>query len=127
MKYVPLAGRILFSLIFIVASFNHFTKEAAQYAASNGTPLATILVPISGVMSLVGGLSIVIGYRAKWGALLIVAFLVPVTYFMHAFWNIDDPMQKAIQTAMFMKNLSMMGGALLIFYFGAGPVALDKG
>lgn len=126
MKYIPLGGRILFSLIFIMASFNHFTKGAIEYAASNGTPMASIAVPVSGVMSLLGGLSILIGYRAKWGALLIILFLIPVTFYMHAFWKIDDAMARGMQMAMFMKNLAMMGGAMFIYYFGTGPMSLDK-
>ena len=76
-------------------------------------------------MALVGGLSILLGYKAKWGAWILVAFLVPVTVMMHRFWGIIDPQMATMQGAMFMKNLSMLGAALLIAYFGAGPLSLD--
>lgn len=122
---VPL-GRILFSLIFILASFNHFTAGAVGYAASQGVPMPEILVPASGVLALVGGLSVLAGYYAKIGALMIVAFLLPVTFMMHNFWAVPDPMMHGIQMAMFMKNLSMMGGALLIYHYGAGPFSVDE-
>jgi putative oxidoreductase len=49
-----------------------------------------------------------------------------VTLAMHAFWNVPDPMTRMMQQAMFMKNLGLLGGALLITYFGAGPVSLDE-
>ena len=78
-----------------------------------------------GVISLVGGLSILLGYRAKIGAWLIVLFLVLVTPIMHKFWGVADPMMAQAQMINFMKNLSMLGGALLITQFGAGPLSLD--
>ena len=65
------------------------------------------------------------GYKVEWGAGLVVLFLVPVTFMMHNFWAVSDPMMAQMQMAMFMKNLSMLGGALLISYFGAGPLSLD--
>ena len=87
--------------------------------------MATVLVPISGILALIGALSIMLGYKAKWGALLLVIFLVPVTLMMHNFWAISDPMMAQMQMAMFMKNVSMLGCAMIISYFGAGPLSLD--
>ena len=77
------------------------------------------------VISVVGGLSILLGYRAKIGAWLIVLFLLIVTPIMHKFWGLTDPMMAQVQMINFMKNLSMLGGALLIVQFGAGPLSLD--
>lgn len=126
MKYTTVLGRILFALIFLTAGFSHFSSQEISYASSNGVPLASLLVPISGIMSILGALSILLGYKAKWGAWLIVAFLLPVTLVMHAFWNVSDPMQHQLQMIMFMKNISMMGGALIIARFGAGELSLDR-
>jgi putative oxidoreductase len=125
MKYAVLFGRILFSLIFIIAIAGHFSKQMIGYAAAQGVPLASITVPLSGVIALLGGLSVTLGYKAKWGAWLLVLFLAPVTVRMHNFWAVQDPMMAMMQQAMFMKNLSMLGAALLISYFGAGPLSLD--
>jgi len=122
---VVVLGRFLFALIFLMAGANHFNKQAIGYAASQGVPSASILVPLSGVLAIVGGLSILLGYRAKLGAWLIVVFLVPVTLMMHKFWTVQDPMMAQIQMILFMKNISMLGGALLISQFGAGPFSLD--
>ena len=127
MKFVQLIGRILFSLIFILSAFKDFSPATAGYAASQGVPLASIAVPLAGVISLLGGLSILLGYKAKTGAWLLVLFLVPVTVLLHAFWKIDDPAQYEVQYISFMKNLSLIGTALVIAYTGVGPLSFDKG
>ena len=121
---VVLAGRVFFSLIFVLAGLNHSSKQTIAFAASQGVPLASIAVPLSGVIAVVGGLSILLGYRARLGAWLIVLFLAGVTP-LHNFWAVHDPMMAQIQMTMFMKNVSMIGGALLISQFGAGPLSLD--
>ena len=122
---VVVLGRLLFALIFLMAGANHFNKQTIGYAASQGVPFASIAVPLSGVVAIAGGLSILLGYRAKLGAWLIVLFLVPVSFMMHKFWTVTDPMMAQIQMILFMKNISMLGGALLISQFGAGPLSLD--
>jgi putative oxidoreductase len=122
---VVVLGRFLFVLIFLMAGANHFNKQTIGYAASQGVPLASISVPLSGVLAIAGGLSILLGYRAKLGAWLLVLFLVPVTLMMHKFWLVQDPMMAQIQMILFMKNVAMLGGALLISQFGAGPFSLD--
>ena len=122
---VPLA-RALFSAVFIIfAAGLHFSPAGVAYAESQGVPLASIVVPLSGVMAVVGGLSVALGFHAKGGAWLLVLFLLPVTLMMHRFWTVTDPAMAQIQQAMFLKNLSMLGGALLIAYFGAGPASMD--
>ena len=122
---VVVLGRFFFALIFLLAGANHFNKQTIGYAASQGVPLASIAVPLSGVLAIAGGLSILLGYRAKIGSWLIVLFLIPVTLMMHKFWTVTDPMMAQIQIILFMKNISMLGGALLISHFGAGPFSLD--
>ena len=125
LRYMVPLGRVLFAAIFVMAAPGHFAAPTIAFAAQQGVPLASLLVPLSGVLALLGGLSVLLGYRAKLGAWLIVLFLIPVTLAMHAFWKVADPTMAQMQQAMFMKNLSMLGAALLIAYFGAGPLSLD--
>ena len=125
LKNLVLPARILFAAIFVFAGFNHFSSQTIAYAASAGVPLANLAVPLSGVMAIVGGLSVAAGYHTKWGALLLVAFLVPVTLKLHAFWDVTDPMMRQLAMAMFMKNVALVGSALSFAYFGAGPYSLD--
>jgi putative oxidoreductase len=119
-------GRLFFSVIFIMAGPMHFSSQDIAYAASAGVPMASILVPLTGIIALVGGLSILLGYRARIGAWLIALFLVGVTPAMHNFWAVTDPMMHTMQMVMFMKNVSMLGGALMITQLGAGPWSLDS-
>src|SRR5580704_10351698 len=126
MQYSVLLGRFFYSLIFIFAALGHFSQQTIGYAASQGVPMANVLVPLSGVMALLGGLSILLGYKARWGAVLLILFLVPVTIVMHNFWAVSDPMAQQMQMAHFMKNVALLGTALMIVYFGSGPLSLDK-
>jgi putative oxidoreductase len=102
-------------------------SQTIAFAASQGVPLASIAVPLSGILALAGGLSILLGYRARIGAWLIALFLVAVTPMMHKFWVVTDPMMYQMQFIMFMKNVSMIGAALLITQVGSGPWSLDRG
>jgi putative oxidoreductase len=120
---VTAGGRLLFALIFLMSGPMHFSRQIA-YAASQGVPLASIAVPFSGLLALVGGLSILLGYRAKIGTWLIAVFLVGVTP-LHNFWAVTDPMMRLMQLVLFMKNVAMFGGALLISQLGSGPWSLD--
>ncbi len=126
MKYIVLLGRILYSSIFIMSGPTHFMASSIGYAANKGVPLASIVVPLSGIIAFVGGLSILLGYKAKYGAWLIVVFLLPVTFMIHNFWAYSDAMMRQMQMANFMKNISMLGAALLIAHFGSGPLSVDK-
>lgn len=124
MRYVVPLGRILYSAIFIMAAPGHFKAGTIAYAAAQGVPLASLAVPFSGILAVLGGLSVALGYRAKWGAWALVLFLVPVTGMMHRFWGLSDPQAAMMQQIMFMKNASMLGAALLIAYFGSGPLSI---
>ena len=118
-------GRALFAAIFIASAFGHFASGTIAAAAQQGVPMANILVPFSGIIAFLGGVSVMLGFRARLGAWLLIAFLLPVTFTMHNFWAIQNAALAQLQQAMFMKNLALIGGALLIAWFGAGPISLD--
>ena len=125
MRALVPVGRALFSVIFIASVFGHFTRPAIDQAAAHGVPLATVLVPAAGVLALLGGLSVLLGYRARFGAFLLVLFLVPVTLIMHRFWGLADPQLAMMQRVSFMKNMALTGGALVLMYYGSGPYSVD--
>ncbi len=116
---VLLIGRVVFSFFFIYSGFNHLTKLSmySQYAGASGVPAPTVAVAVTGLMLLGGGLSILLGVQPKWGAALLVVFLVPTALMMHKFWGISDPMLAANQAAHFWKNIALAGAALMIFSF----------
>lgn len=122
---VPL-GRVFLSLIFIVSGLNHFSSGSISYADSQGIPAADILVPVSGLLALIGGLSVLTGLHARVGAVLLMLFMIPVTFLMHDFWNVADPQEAQTQMIHFLKNISILGGIVLVGFYGAGPWSLDQ-
>jgi len=125
-KYVVLVGRVLYSSLFILCGLGHFSAKSIEFAMNRGVPMANVLVPLSGIIALLGGLSILLGYRARIGAWLLVIFLAAVTFSMHKFWTIPDAKAAMIEYIMFVKNLSLLGAALLIAHFGSGPMSLSS-
>ncbi|AYN04128.1 DoxX family protein [Flavobacterium sp. 140616W15] len=126
MNYIPLIGRILFSTIFMYSSIANFSDYYIYEATAKGIPSSYILVPLVGVLELLGGLSILTGFMAKWGAWLIILILLPVTFIMHDFWNVVDPVRHQYVLMTFMRNLSIIGAALMISFFGPGPFSFDE-
>jgi putative oxidoreductase len=123
MDVIALIGRILFALIFLGSgTIGHIgqRKSMAQYASSQGVPAAEALVVWSGVLILVGGLMVALGVWGDLGALLLLVFVVPAALLIHAFWKVEDPMQRANQQAHFMKNLALAGGSIMAFVLFAG-------
>jgi putative oxidoreductase len=111
--------RIVFALVFLFSGSTVHLLQARQgiaYARMYPVPAPELLVPLSGLMAVLGALSVILGIWADLGALLLVAFLVPVAFFMHAFWRETDEQTKANQMAHFMKNMALAGGALVLFY-----------
>ena len=119
MDVVFLIGRILFAVLFVfsglTAHLGEGGKVGQEYARSAGAPAPHLLVPLSGVAIIAGALMIGFGVWADLGAILIVG-LVGITPIMHAFWKIDDEQMRAIQGAMFFKNVALLGAAIIIFW-----------
>ena len=116
MELAVLAGRLLFSWIFVTSGVNHLTKRKhmAEYAGAMGVPMAGAAVVASGLMIVAGGLMIALGLWADLGAVLILAFVVPTSVLMHGFWRFDDEQMKQQQQIHFFKNVAMAGGALVL-------------
>lgn len=125
MPVIVLIGRILFSALFIIKSFDHFTKDAVDRATTAGVPYADVLVPVAGVIAFLGGLSILLGYKARFGALLLIIFLIPTTFYMHKFWSSDTTFAQMMENYCFFKNIALLGAALMFTHFGSGPWSLD--
>jgi putative oxidoreductase len=119
MEVLELIGRLLFVAIFFVSAPRHVLRREgmAAYARSAGAPLPMLMVPLTGVLIGAGGILVAIGAWPDLGAALLVAFLLPAAYWMHAFWKESDPQMRANQQAQFMKNVSIAGGALALIGF----------
>ena len=127
-QYGPLAGRILMALIFLLSGFGKLTSFAgtAGYMASKGMPMAEFLLVGAIIFELGGAVMLVIGWKVRWGALMLILFTVPATLMFHNLWAADAA-QYQNQLNHFMKNVAMIGGLLYMMAFGAGPLSLDQG
>jgi putative oxidoreductase len=116
MNLIFLLGRIIFGGFFVLSGLNHFTNRSmyTEYAASKRVSSPGLSIVISGLLLLLGGLSIVLGLRPQTGLCLILLFLAVVTPKMHNFWSISDTNQRMTEMVNFMKNMALFGAALLI-------------
>ncbi|HZZ47314.1 MAG TPA: DoxX family protein [Pseudonocardia sp.] len=117
MDTVALVGRVLFSLLFVGAAFGHFKDRVAmtEYAKSKKLPMAQVAVLGSGVVVLLGGLSVMLGVWPDLGSLVLCAFLVVSAVLFHNFWAQSDAATKQIDQVMFMKNIALAGAALVLY------------
>src|SRR5216683_4997470 len=120
-------GRLLLCTIFFMAAVGnkipHFS-DVAKIMESVSVPAPSFLLAGAIVFLLVGSLSVIVGYKARVGAVLLLTFLVLASYYFHAFWKLEGQAQQE-QMIQFMKNLSMMGAMLFIVANGSGPMSLD--
>lgn len=122
-----LVGRILVALIFIVSGIGKITGYAgtAGYMASKGLPFVDVLLPLTILIELGGGLLIALGWKLRWAAAAIFLFMIPVTLVFHNPAGLAAA-EAQQQTIHLLKNLSIMGGMLCLFAFGPGRFGIDK-
>ena len=122
-----LVGRILLATLFVVSGIGKIAGFAgtAGYIASKGLPMAELLTAATIVVELGGGLAIVAGWKARWAALLLAGFTVVASVLFHNFWA-APPAEAMNQQIHFMKNLSIIGGMLLLFAHGPGRFSVGR-
>ncbi|HKV27081.1 MAG TPA: DoxX family protein [Candidatus Acidoferrales bacterium] len=110
-----LIGRIIVGGFFLMNGFNHFAKlnMMAGYARSKGMPAPTLAVAGSGVLLLLGGASMLLGYHPTVGAILLVIFLLSASFGIHNFWTVQDPQAKMTEQINFLKNMALLGFVLM--------------
>ncbi len=121
-----LIARVLLSAIFLTSGIAKLTDPAGAmgYMNSVGIPHADTLVYVAGVAETLGGLSLLVGFLARLGALGLVLMLIPIQFYFHAFWTMEGPDAK-MQMVQFMKNLAIMGGLLMVVSQGPGRYSID--
>jgi len=115
MNIIFLIGRIIVGVFYLFNASNHFFQVNALtgYAQSKGVPSPRLAVLAAGVLLLIGGLSILTGFLPLVGVIALVLFFVPVTFMMHAFWQVQDPMAKMGEMVNFTKDVALLGSALM--------------
>ncbi len=122
-----LLSRLMIATIFLMSAVgNKIPKfnDVAGYMASEGVPLPHVALAGAIVFLIVGSLSVIAGFKIRFGAALLLVFLVLATYFFHDFWNFEGQEQQ-MQMIQFMKNLSLMGTMVFLMANGAGGMSLD--
>ena len=126
-RYAPLFGRIFLSLIFIVSGFGKLLDfgGTAGYMETYGIPMPSLLLVFAILFELGGGALLLIGFQSRLAALALIVFTLLATLIFHDFWALAGA-EREMQFINFMKNLSMIGGLLLVVGFGSGPISLDR-
>ena len=106
-----LIGRVIVGGFFLMNAFNHFAQfnMMTGYAKSKGVPAPALAVGGSGVLLLLGGLSLLLGYHPTIGTALLVIFLLGASFGIHNFWTIQDPQAKQVEMITFLKNMTILG------------------
>lgn len=128
-QYGALVGRILLAIIFILSGFEKLMDWSGTlgYMSSKGLPFTSVLLVLTIIIELVGGLMIAFGFYARTAALIIFLYIIPVTLVFHNFWAFQG-MERQTQMISFLKNLTIMGGMLYIVVFGTGRYSIkDEG
>lgn len=121
-----LVARVLLGLMFLIAGAGKFAGLAgtAGYIASKGLPLPDLLAFATALLEVAAALMLIVGWQARWAALALAAFTVLATLLFHNYWALPAE-EQMMQRLMFMKNLAIVGGLLMVFAFGAGLLSLD--
>jgi putative oxidoreductase len=125
---LALVGRILLGSIFVLSGFQKLMgfSGVAAGIAGKGLPMPEVLAVLTVIIELGAGLLLVIGWKARWAAFLLFLFVIPVSLVYHNFWTMEGA-QAAINKIQFLKNVSIMGGMLVVTAFGPGRYSVDKG
>jgi len=120
------AGRVLLALMFVMAGFGKLTNVAgtAGYIASGGLPFPGLLAVLAGLLELIAGVALIVGYKARWSALALAVFTLLAAALFHQFWAAPAE-RRMVEQLLFMKDLAVAGGLLMVAALGAGPLSLD--
>lgn len=123
----PLIGRILISQIFLMSGIHKIMawNQTAASMEKEGVVVVPLILLGGIIFEIGGGLSVLLGWRARLGALALIVFLIPTTLIFHDFWTYEGDHQQ-MQMIHFMKNLSIMGGLFILLGLGAGCCSLDR-
>lgn len=126
-QWGPLVGRILVGQIFLLSGISKIGGFAgtAGYMASKGMPMVEVLLVLTIIIEVGGGLMLILGWKARLAAIVLFLWMIPVTFIFHNFWAVPAE-QMSAQQINFQKNLAMMGAMLYIAAFGSGRYALDR-
>jgi putative oxidoreductase len=122
----PLIGRVLIAIFFIPSGLGKITgfSGTVGYIASAGLPAPALGAVIAIIVEVVVAAALLVGWQARWAALIMAVFTIVAALFFHQFWAAPAD-QQVMQNIHFFKNMAIAGGLLFVFAFGAGAYSLD--
>ena len=119
-NYLSLLARIFLSAIFMWSGVNKILNPVAtqENMSAHGMPLTLVFLVAAIALEILGGLSVLLGIKTRWGAAMLITFLIPATLIFHTDFSTE------LEQAMFLKNLAMLGGLLMLIQYGGGDLIL---
>jgi putative oxidoreductase len=121
-----LIGRVLLAVMFLGAAVDKFTglEGTAGFIASAGLPVPTLLAVGAGLLELLGAAMLIVGWQARWAALALAGFTLIASVVFHSYWAMPKA-EQMVPMLLFMKNMAIIGGLLMVYAFGPGSLSLD--
>jgi putative oxidoreductase len=110
-----LVGRLIVGVYYLFSAYHHFAEPhmLARAAAAHHVPAPMAAVLVAGVLLAIAGVTLLLGVFPRVGVLAIVLFMLPVTFFMHAFWTDTNAAARMADTINFTKNMALLGSSLM--------------
>ena|SRR5215469_11051077 len=123
-----LLGRLLLAVLFIPSGYGKLLDLArfGSVLASRGVPMGTAAAPVAAAVEFLGGLVILLGFKTRWAALLMIGFTIVASLISHRYWEFTDAAARTAQYINFWKNMSIIGGFVLLLARGPGRLSVDR-
>ncbi len=124
----PLVGRLALAWFFVTEAWAraHAWHDTVALLRDAHAPAAPVLVVVALVLMFLGAASLVLGFHARHGAILLFAVMIAVTLGLHAYWKIPDETARLAEYEIFARNIAIAAGLLMIVGLGPGPLAIDN-
>jgi putative oxidoreductase len=126
-SWIVLLARLGLAALYLPSGFNKLLHigSFANGLAARGVPAPTLLAILGAAVEFFGALAVLVGFRTRYAALLMIGFTIVASVVSHHFWDIHD-VTRQMQYVQFMKNMAITAGFLFLFVHGAGPLSLDR-
>ncbi len=123
-----LLGRTLIGLYFIIPGLGKIARYDfhVEYMTEHGVPLIGVLLPLTTLLQIGGGLALIVGFRGKIMAFLLAGLVLVISVYMHNFWEMAEGLQRQHETQNFFKNMGIMAGLLMMVAHGSGAFSVDN-
>lgn len=127
-EYVsPLIGRMVLAWFYLSEAMRYAGQWEAtvQLMALRNMPVPPLLLLLTLIILVLGGLALVLGFHTRHGAMLLFGFTIAASLAMHDFWQIQNPLERAADYEIFARNMAIAGALLVLVGVGPGPIAID--